>query len=76
MYTLRCFEGDLMMDMYAIHLGRAGIDGFKSIEVQKALGSSLEEMQQRGRDLLRTRGAQLGANRVQILAGADSKVWE
>ncbi len=64
------------MDMYAIHLGRAGIDGFKSIEVQKALGSSLEEVQQRGLDLLRTRGVQLGANRVQILAGANGQVWE
>jgi hypothetical protein len=64
------------MDMYAIHLGKAGADGFKSIEVQKALGSNLEEVQQRSRELLRTRGAQLGATRVQILAGANKMVWE
>jgi hypothetical protein len=64
------------MDMFAIQLGKAGADGFKAIEVQKGLASSKGEMEERARELLRTRGAQLGANRVRLVIGRDSVVWE
>jgi len=64
------------MEMYTIHLGRAGTDGFTSIEVKRALCSNLEEVKPRAIDALRTRGVQVGATRLQVTERDDKLLWE
>ncbi len=64
------------MDMYAIELGRSGPDGFELIEAPNMLASDREGAEKRAIEILRTRGAQIGAKRLRLLAGGQTLVWE
>lgn len=56
------------MQMYTIELGKAGAEGFKLIESTNVLASGTEAARARLVDTVRTRGAQIGANRARLLA--------
>jgi hypothetical protein len=64
------------MQMFSVQLGKMKIDGFALIESSNLLASDWDSAKQRAIDILKTRGKQLGANKVRLVAGDQTREWE
>jgi hypothetical protein len=64
------------MEMYAVELGKNGADGFKMIESANMLASGREDAERRAVDILKSRGAQLGAKALRIIGAEQQVVWQ
>ena len=62
--------------MYVVQLGKTGMDGFRTIESSNVLAKNVEAARVRTIDLLKTRGAQLGCNKAQLLGEHQQVVYE
>ncbi len=64
------------MEMYAVELGKNGPDGFVLVETASMLASDMRDAEQRAVDILRSRGAQIGAKALRLLGRSKDVVWQ
>lgn len=64
------------MQMYAVELGNMGMEGFGLLESSNILVSNMDGAKSRTVDLVRTRGAQIGANKGRLLGDGGKVIFE
>jgi hypothetical protein len=69
-------HGDVAMQMYAVELGKMGMDGFGLIECSNVLVSNMDGAKLRTVDLVRTRGVQIGATKGRLLGDGGKVIFE
>ncbi len=64
------------MDMYGVELGKNGADGFVIVETANILASDIRDAERRAIDILKSRGAQIGAKALRLVGRGKDVVWQ
>jgi hypothetical protein len=64
------------MLMFTVQLGKMGADGFGLLESSNLLASNWDGAKARAVDLLKTRGKQIGANKLRMVEQSKKTEWE